>query len=83
MAAFLIACRSITYAQRAVHILNKAGIHATAKKLPMTLRDAGCGHAVRVGPDALERAKETMRESGFEIHKVYCEQSDGTVGECV
>lgn len=78
----LIACRSITYAQRAGRILNKAGISASVKRLPKLLPNRGCGHAVRVEQSSLTQAKAILAEAEFEITGVFCSQPDGSLEDC-
>jgi len=79
----LIVCRSVTYAQRAAHILTKAGLRAAGKRLPAVLPETGCGHAVRVEFDRLQTAKDILADAGYDIGIVLCPQPDGTLGDCV
>jgi len=79
----LIVCRSVTYAQRAAHILNKAGLRAAGKRLPAVLPDTGCGHAVRVERARLSDAKDILADAGYDVGVVLCPQPDGTLGDCV
>jgi short-subunit dehydrogenase len=78
----LIACRSITYAQRAARVLNNAGIRASIRRLPVDLTDTGCAQAVRVEENQLHRAVTMMRNAGFTIRYTFCEQENGKVTPC-
>lgn len=46
MTQYLIMCRSLTYAQRAAAVLERAGITAVVVKAPQHLSLGGCGYAV-------------------------------------
>jgi hypothetical protein len=82
MANALIACRSVTYAQRGVRLLEQSGIRASMRKLPADLAEAGCGHAVRVRREHLKHAIQLMTDSGFPVKVHYCEEEDGGVLPC-
>ena len=43
---YLIMCRSLTYAQRSLTLLERSGITATVVKAPQELTAAGCGYAL-------------------------------------
>lgn len=82
MANALIACRSITYAQRAMRVLNNAGLRASIRRLPVDLTDSGCGHAVRVEQKHLDRSVALMKSAGFAARYTFCEKSNGDVIPC-
>ena len=46
MTQYLIMCRSLTYAQRAQKILERAGLSSGVVKAPQGLNTSGCGYAV-------------------------------------
>ena len=78
----LIACRSVTYAQRAVRVLHKAGLKASMRRLPANLPEVDCGHAVRVDREHLTKALTLMNEAGFPSRVYFCEAEDGEVATC-
>jgi type III secretory pathway lipoprotein EscJ len=82
MANALIACRSVTYAQRAVRLLEKNNIRASMRRLPADLPDTGCGHAIRVEREMLEQAMKVMHQAGLPAKTVFCEKEDGGVVVC-
>ena len=82
MAYALIPCRSVTYAQRAVKMLQEAGYRASMRRLPADLPETGCGHAVRVERERAEDALSLMNKAGFQSHKIFCENEDGSVVAC-
>lgn len=48
MTQYLIMCRSLTYAQRAQKILERAGFSSGIVKAPQGLNTSGCGYAVSI-----------------------------------
>jgi type III secretory pathway lipoprotein EscJ len=82
MANALIACRSVTYAQRAVRLLEQNGLRASMRKLPANLPETGCGHAVRVQRERLAQAIQLMKDSGFPVKYHFCEEENGEVVIC-
>jgi hypothetical protein len=79
----LIACRSVTYAQRVVRLLENNNIRASMRRLPADLpSDSGCGHAVRVHLEAREQAMKIMRDAGFPAKVYFCESEDGGATVC-
>ncbi|MDR0325523.1 MAG: DUF3343 domain-containing protein [Oscillospiraceae bacterium] len=82
MANALIACRSVTYAQRAVRLLEKAGLRASIRRLPADLPETSCGHAVRVQRERVAQAMQLMNEAGFPTRTHFCEDENGGVIKC-
>ena len=46
MTQYLLMCRSLTYAQKSVKLLERSGITAAVVKAPQGLSSSGCGSAV-------------------------------------
>ncbi|MDR1669791.1 MAG: DUF3343 domain-containing protein [Oscillospiraceae bacterium] len=82
MANALIACSSITYAQRAMRLLNNAGIRASIRRLPIGSTDTGCSQAVRVDQSKLDRSVALMKNAGFTARYTFCEKENGEVAPC-
>jgi type III secretory pathway lipoprotein EscJ len=82
MANALIACRSVTYAQRAVRLLEQAGMRASMRRLPADLPETGCGHAVRVRREQAAEAMQVMNKAGFPAKIFFCEDESGGVATC-
>ena len=78
----LIACRSVTYAQRAVRLLERAGLRASMRRLPADLPETGCGHAVRVPRERVAQAMQMMNEAGFPTRTYLCEDENGGITKC-
>ena len=81
MSIFYLRCRSVTYAQRAVKLLEKYGIPGIVVKLPQRLSDEGCGYSIRVSGQWLEQAKQALADAGFEIKNIYGADKNGDYRE--
>ena len=77
----LILCRSLTYAQRAAHTLERAGITATVRKAPQGASDHGCTYAVKLRTAYVERAVGILKKAGVPYGKVFHTESDGSLRE--
>ena len=60
MKEYLIICRSITFAQRASRAIYRAGIGNQVLRVPAGLVKSGCGYAVKVWEENLDRALQAM-----------------------
>lgn len=78
MTGCLIACRSLTYAQRSSRSLERAGYTATVVRMPVKVSDSGCGHAVKIHENKLHDAVEYLRSKGFHPKKAHILYEDGT-----
>ena len=67
----LIASRSLTYAQRSVRVLAKAGYAAYVMRMPAGMTGNGCGYAVKVSENDLHKAVGCLRQNGFEPKRAY------------
>lgn len=61
MVYYLIVCRSLTYAQRGVRRLERAGISAYLVRAPRLIAKAGCAYCVKVSQRWLEQAMDLLR----------------------
>ena len=77
----LILFRSLTYAQRAVHILERGGITATIRRVPQGLTDRGCTYAVRVRSQRLSQALTLLSRQNLPHGKVFATEADGSYTE--
>ena len=76
MSQYLIMCRSLTYAQRASRLLERAGITAVIIKAPQQLTGSGCGYAVSIRRN-LETAVNILRSANASFGKLYEKDADG------
>lgn len=77
----IILCRSMTNAQLAAAVLQRAGVFASVTKAPQTANPAGCVYAVKVGERNLSKALEALRRAGIAFGAVYALEPDGSVRE--
>ncbi|MDR1736132.1 MAG: DUF3343 domain-containing protein [Oscillospiraceae bacterium] len=77
----LISSRSVTYAQRYIQLLKSNGIRAYMHRLPSTISDAGCGHAVSVGVHDLAHAISLLKQNRADNLRVWCANQDGEYEE--
>ena len=67
MEYYLIIARSVTYAQRIEHVLNRAGIRSLVFRAPLEVtKGEGCAYAVRLTSDALPAALELLRKNNLQ-----------------
>ncbi len=81
MQYYFIMCRSLTYAQRAARVLERAGITAIVTKAPQGLSKSGCAYCVKVSERRLPDALMTMKQAGLGPGKVYLVGGDGLAVE--
>lgn len=77
----LIMCRSLTNAQRAAQVLERAGITATVRRAPQSVSREGCAYCVKISAGHLTRALELLDRAAIPIGKVYELAADGALRE--
>lgn len=77
----IISFRSVTYAQRAERVLNRAGIGCMLHRTPKKLQVNGCGYSLRLRTADAGAAVALLRENGVPISKVFEEKNDGSMEE--
>ncbi len=82
MKQYLIMCRSLTYAQRAERVLNRAGISAAVVKAPQSLLTGGCGYAISLHRN-FDRAVLLLKNNGLLRGKMYKRENDGEYEEFI
>lgn len=80
MSQYLIMCRSLTYAQRASRLLERAGMTALVIKAPQQLTGNGCGYAVSIRKNA-EAAVGVLRSANAPFGKIYVRDESGRYSE--
>ena len=66
-----ITFRSVTPAQRAQRVLQKAGMDPLLQRTPRWMAERGCGYCLRVQSADLMRAVELLRRENVAVSKVY------------
>ena len=70
MKHYLIMCRSVTAAQRAVRLLERSLIRAAVTKAPSHLTRSGCAYAVRLRHKP-EEAVRLLRKNEIDFGRIY------------
>ena len=83
MLDYLLTCRSLTYAQRSVRVLGKAGIKAYAVRTPQGTSKEGCGYSVKIREDRLTAALKVLEAEKLPPEKVFLLYRDGHTEEAV
>ncbi len=78
---YLIACRSLTYAQRTSFILERVGITAPIQRTPTDIAEGGCSYMVRVPERHLSAALAALTRAEMTPSKIYLNDLDGGVRE--
>lgn len=83
MIYYFIICRSLTYAQRAASVLEKAGITAYIRRTPTGLAKTGCSHSVVIRERQIKQALDILLRLGLKKPIIYKKEQDGTYQEAV
>ena len=81
MVYYLITCRSLTYAQKAARVLERAGITASIMRTPKGLSREGCSYCVRVSERRGALALNILRETDTRISRVFIQHPTGETRE--
>ncbi len=81
MRYYFITFRSITFAQRAESILQKAGIACNLQRTPRYMEQQGCGYTIRVHEAAAQRAVHLLRQYQVSYRKLYLRLDSGVMEE--
>ena len=71
MVYYLIMCRSVTYAQKIVRTLERAGISAFMIRSPAEISPSGCSHSVKISKQNLPRALALLRQFRLPYTGIY------------
>lgn len=81
MLQYLLMCSSLTYAQRASRVLERAGILAIITKAPKSATGVGCNYCVKVSEKHLAASLKALNEAEFGSVRVFVISTDGSVSE--
>ena len=81
MVYYLIICRSLTYAQRTAHVLERAGSPGYVLRAPKVISREGCGYCVRIAERRLTDALVVLRREGLAPKQVFLQSADGGYSE--
>ncbi len=68
---YYITFRSITGAQKAVKILERAGVSTAMQRTPKNMVTEGCGYAVKVREDKAAASTMLLKSSGVNYGKLF------------
>lgn len=71
MLHYLIVCRSLTYAQKIVQILERGGIRSWMLRSPASMSPSGCSYAVKIAQRDLPRALTMMNHFHLSYIGIY------------
>lgn len=77
---YCLSFRSVTYAQRAKKILDRAGMSSYLQRAPSVLAAGGCGYCVRVKTD-VEQGIRLLKAAGVPFSRVYGKTAAGEYQE--
>ena len=80
---WLITFRSVTFAQKAERLLNRAGIGCMLQRTPKVLSERGCGYCLRLQMKDAMAAVELLREQDVSYGKIYALTDSGVPQERV
>lgn len=81
MIQYLIVCRSLTCAQRAARILERAGISVQLFRSPRVLSEEGCSYSIKLSERYLSDALVRLKRSGLSPVRIYVMSDDGNYRE--
>lgn len=77
----LIMFRSLTYAQRAMHALERSGVTVVLVKAPQSVSQGGCTYGLRLRSHQLQYCLETLNKQSLPHGKVYEYLENGQLKE--
>lgn len=81
MGKYLFICRSLTYAQRTVAALERAGITGRIMRAPKSISGGGCSHAVKIAQRDLPWSLVVLNRAGLTPIRVYVTDTEGDYHE--
>ena len=78
---YLLTYRSLTYAQRAARVLERAGVTGTVSRVPKAAATRGCAYCVIVAERHKDRALSVLSGSGMNPERVLKRGQNGTLAE--
>lgn len=78
---YFLLCRSLTYAQRTVAILERGGLSAYLTRVPQTVAVKGCGYGVKISKRYLERSLSLLDYHQLYPKKIFAISIDGMYQE--
>lgn len=67
---YILMCRSMTAAQKAVRLLQRAGIYAAVTKAPQSANPGGCTYGAKVAERNARAAYAMLEQAGVRVLKI-------------
>ena len=67
---YSLMCRSLTLAQRAARVLQRAGMFAAVTKAPQSANPGGCTYGVKIAQRNLAAAQAQLEHANIQVQKV-------------
>lgn len=67
---YILMCRSLTLAQRAARVLQRAGIFASVTKAPQSANPGGCTYGVKIAQRNLAAAQAQLERADIQVQKI-------------
>ncbi len=74
---YLLTFRSLTYAQRAARVLERAGITGTVLRVPKAAATRGCAYCVSVAARHRDRSLQILSAAGLGPERVLLRHENG------
>ena len=81
MDVYFITVRSVTFGQRAEHVLRKGGIGCTLQRTPRWMEEQGCGYCLRLRSGNVAPAVQLLRAAQVPFQRVYIQNTNMQVEE--
>ena len=76
---YLLTYRSLTYAQRAARVLERAGVTGTVSRVPKAAATKGCAYCVIVAARYRDMALQILTGAGLGPERTILRNADGTL----
>ena len=78
---YLLTFRSLTYAQRAARVLERAGVTGTVSRVPKAAATRGCAYCIIVAARHKEKALSVLASAGLLPERVLLRHENGSLEE--
>ena len=78
---YLLTFRSLTYAQRAARVLERAGVTGTVSRVPKSAATRGCAYCIIVAARHKEKAMGVLSAAGLSPERVLLRHENGSLEE--
>ena len=76
---YLLTFRSLTYAQRAARILERAGVVGTVSRVPKAAATKGCAYCVTIAARHRDRAVDLLASADLAPERILLRNANGSL----